>query len=122
MRATVTLKEGRTYRYKDYIFTQQPLQVTDAGDIAHLKTLGVLNVKVEEDAPAPALAKPGKPGQKATPPAPPAEEPAAEEEAAAEEPPAVGDGNDDGETPEPPAPAAPAPKPGKPGPKPGQKK
>lgn len=116
-RATVTVKEGISYRWKSYVFTTNPTYVTDANDIAELKTIGVLNVAVDQDKPLPVKAAPNKakaPEPKET---VPAEEDLVDEDTDES-------AEDDAEPePEPEAAAAeetpPAPK--KPGPKPGFK-
>ena len=50
MHATVYLTEGRTYRYKSYIFTREPSAITDPADISYLQTVGCLKVNVVHDA------------------------------------------------------------------------
>lgn len=67
-RAMVTVKEGKTYRWGAYTFTSTPSYVTDAGDIAALKNIGVLNVVEDQDAPPPP--KPAAKKAAAKPPAP----------------------------------------------------
>ena len=49
MKATVTLREGKSYTFGPHVFTSTPSVITDRDIIAKLRTVGVLNVEVEED-------------------------------------------------------------------------
>ncbi len=51
MKATVSLKEGRTYTWGPHVFTKSPQVVTDRDAITQLQKIGVLSVVVSEDEP-----------------------------------------------------------------------
>lgn len=52
-RATVTLKEGASYRWGDYTFTASPSYISKPEDIEAVRSIGLLHVVVDEDAPLP---------------------------------------------------------------------
>jgi len=55
--AQVTLKEGGSYSWKGHTFTKSPSQITNAEDIAFLKTIGCLQVQMlGEEGPKPKAA------------------------------------------------------------------
>ena len=61
MRAEITLKEGKSYRWKGYVFTAGSVStVTNPQDIDYLRTVGILGVNIIQDAPVKAT-KPAKP-------------------------------------------------------------
>lgn len=51
MRATVRLKEGKTYRWGPYIFTPEVSEISDPGHINELLTVGQLDVRVIDETP-----------------------------------------------------------------------
>lgn len=60
MSAIVTLKQGKSYRYKGLVFTSTPSEVTDKRLIEELRHIGALNVVIKQDGPPPPPPKPLK--------------------------------------------------------------
>lgn len=62
MKANVTLKEGLSYTWKQHVFVKErALVLTEADEIAAVKSISILNVEIIDDKPKAAVAQVAKP-------------------------------------------------------------